>query len=133
VSDIEAGMARCWEEIAAARLLSSEGFGAQAVSRCYYAAFHATEAALLSLGATRPKHAGVISAFGQLVVKGEGLDEQAGRLLRSLHDRRSHADCDLGPVPLQSKTPHSSASGFIKVLRNANLGPTTQGSSGTPN
>jgi uncharacterized protein (UPF0332 family) len=94
-------MARCWEEIAAARILSREGFGAQAVSRCYYAAFYAAEAALLSLGATRSKHAGVIAAFGRLVVKGEGLDEQAGRLLRSLHDRRSHADHDLGPMPLQ--------------------------------
>ncbi|HKZ30236.1 MAG TPA: HEPN domain-containing protein [Acidimicrobiia bacterium] len=98
---VEAGMARCRDEIGAARVLSREGFAAQAVSRCYYAAFYAAEAALLSLGESRSKHAGVISAFGQLVVKGEGFDERAGRLLRSLYDRRSHADYDLGPVPLQ--------------------------------
>ena len=94
-------MARSREEIAAARLLSREGFAAQAVSRSYFAAFYAAEAALLSLGESRSKHAGVVSAFGQLVVKREGLDEQAGRLLRSLYDRRSHADYNLGPVPLE--------------------------------
>lgn len=94
-------MARCREEIAAAKVLTREGFAAQAVSRCYYAAFYAAEAALLSLGESRSKHAGLISAFGQLAVKREGLDERTGRLLRSLYDRRSHADYHLGPVPLQ--------------------------------
>lgn len=99
MSAVDEGMARCYEEIAAAKVLAREGFAAQGVSRCYYAAFYAAEAALLSLGESRSKHAGVISAVGQLVVKGEGVDERAGRLLRSLYDRRSHADCDLGPVP----------------------------------
>lgn len=99
MSAVDEGMARCWDEIAAAKVLAREGFAAQAVSRCYYAGFYAAEAALLSLGQSRPKHAGVISAFGQLVVKREGVDERAGRLLRSLYDRRSHADHDLGPVP----------------------------------
>ncbi len=99
MSAVEEGMARCWDEIGAAKVLAQAGFAAQAVSRCYYAVFYAAEAALLRLGESRSKHAGVISAFGQLVVKGEGVDERAGRLLRSLYDRRSHADCDLGPVP----------------------------------
>ncbi|MGH8935864.1 MAG: HEPN domain-containing protein [Acidimicrobiia bacterium] len=94
-----AGLARCREEIAAAEILAREGFPAQAVSRAYYAAFFAAEAALLSLGETRSRHAGVISAFGQLVVKDQGLNERAGRLLRSLYDRRSAADYGLGPVP----------------------------------
>lgn len=92
-------MARCFGEIAAAKVLAREGFAAQAVSRCYYAAFYAAEAALLSLGESRSKHAGVIAAFAQLLIKREGADERAGRLLRSLYDRRSHADHDLGPVP----------------------------------
>ena len=99
MSAVGEGMARCFDEIAAATVLVREGFPAQAVSRCYYAAFYAAEAALLSLGESRSKHAGVISVFGQLVIKGEGVDERAGRLLRSLHDRGSHADHDLGPVP----------------------------------
>jgi uncharacterized protein (UPF0332 family) len=95
----ETGIARSHDEIAAAGMLSRAGFAAQAVSRSYYAAFYAAEAVLLSLGESRSKHAGVISALGQLGVKQQGLDEQAGRLLRSLFDRRSYADHDLGPVP----------------------------------
>jgi hypothetical protein len=42
VSD-RTGLERCWEELAAARLLASEGFEAQAVSRAYFAAFFAAE------------------------------------------------------------------------------------------
>ncbi|MGH8924126.1 MAG: HEPN domain-containing protein [Acidimicrobiia bacterium] len=95
------GIARSRDEIASAKVLNKGGFPAQAVSRCYYAAFFAAEAALLSIGESRSRHAGVISAFGILVVQGEGVDEQAGRLLRSLYDRRSHAEYDFGPVPLE--------------------------------
>ena len=65
----EALIARGDTELLAARHLEEAGFSAQATSRAYYAAFYAAEAALLSLGETRSKHSGVISAFGLLVVK----------------------------------------------------------------
>jgi uncharacterized protein (UPF0332 family) len=86
------GLGRCREELAAARLLAANGFEAQAISRAYFAAFYAAEAALLALGQTRSKHAGVISAFIHLLVRGGRLDEQIGRLLRSLFERRNQAD-----------------------------------------
>jgi uncharacterized protein (UPF0332 family) len=76
-------------EIAAARLLASAGFTAQAVSRAYFAAFFAAEEALLALGETRSKHAGVLSAFARRVVREGGLEEATGRLLRSLFERRN--------------------------------------------
>jgi uncharacterized protein (UPF0332 family) len=85
--------------LAAARLLADNGFGAQAVSRAHYAAFFAAEAALLHVGETRAKHSGVVSAVGRLLVRERGMDERAGRLLRSLFDRRSQADCGLAEVP----------------------------------
>jgi uncharacterized protein (UPF0332 family) len=53
-----AGLARCREELAAARLLADKGFEAQAVSHAYFAAFFAAETALLALGETRSKHSG---------------------------------------------------------------------------
>jgi uncharacterized protein (UPF0332 family) len=86
------GLARCREELAAARLLAEKGFEAQAVSRAYYAAFFAAEMALLALGETRSKHSGVISAFVHLLVRSGQLDEETGRLLRSLFERRNQAD-----------------------------------------
>lgn len=93
------GLVRARRELAAAELLAEHGFSAQAVSRAYYAAFYAAEAALLTLGETRSKHGGVIAAFSQLLVRDRGLDDQAGRLLRSLFERRSQADYDIGDVP----------------------------------
>jgi uncharacterized protein (UPF0332 family) len=96
---IEEGVARARQELAAARLLADNGFGAQAVSRAYYAAFYAAEDALLYGGETQVKHSGVVSAVGRLLVRERGLDERAGRLLRSLFERRSQADYGLADVP----------------------------------
>jgi hypothetical protein len=46
-------LTRAREELAAARLLGDGGFPARAVSRGYFAAFYAAEAALLALDETR--------------------------------------------------------------------------------
>jgi uncharacterized protein (UPF0332 family) len=95
VSDrIDALLADARNEIAAVRTLSAGGFARQAHSRAYYAAFYAAEAALLVLGETRSKHAGVIAAFGRFVVKDGGLDPDIGRLLRRLFQARNVADDD---------------------------------------
>jgi uncharacterized protein (UPF0332 family) len=97
----EPGLERCWEELAAARLLAGKGFEAQAVSRAYFAAFFAAEAALLALGETRSKHSGVLSAFVHLLVRGGQLDQEIGRLLRSLFERRNEADYSPVDVPAE--------------------------------
>ena len=90
---------RAHEELGAAQALRERDFTAQAVSRAYFAAFYAAEAAVLSVGETRSKHAGVISAFLRLVVRDGGCDERAGRLLRDLFERRGQADYSTDPVP----------------------------------
>jgi uncharacterized protein (UPF0332 family) len=97
----QAALERCWEELAAARLLRGEGFEAQAVSRSYFAAFFAAEAALLALGETRSKHSGVILAFVRLLVRGDHVDQDIGRLLRSLFERRNEADDSPVDVPAE--------------------------------
>ena len=95
------GLERCREELAAARLLAGKGFEAQAVSRAYFAAFFAAEAALLTLGETRSRHSGIISAFVHLLVRGGQLDEEVGRLIRSLFERRNEADYPPVDVPAE--------------------------------
>lgn len=95
------GLERCSEELAAARLLAGKGFEAQAVSRAYFAAFFAAEAALLALGETRSKHAGIVSAFVYLLVRDGQVDEEIGRLLRSLFERRNEADYSPVDVPAE--------------------------------
>jgi uncharacterized protein (UPF0332 family) len=95
------GLARSREELAAARLLAGEGFEAQAVSRAYLAAFFAAETALLALGETCSKHSGVISAFVHRLVRDGQLEEETGRLLRSLFERRNEADYAPVAVPME--------------------------------
>jgi len=68
---------------------------------CLFAAFFAAEAALSALGETRSKHSGVISAFVHLLVRGGQLDEETGRLLRSLFERRNEADYAPVDVPVE--------------------------------
>jgi uncharacterized protein (UPF0332 family) len=91
-------VARSRREIDAARLLAGGSFAEQAISRAYYAAFYAAEAALATLGERRSKHSGVISAFGRLVVREGGLEEESGRVLRSLFEQRNSADYDEVPA-----------------------------------
>jgi uncharacterized protein (UPF0332 family) len=87
-------------DLEAARTLLRGGYKAQAISRAYYAAFYAAEAALLRIGETRSKHAGVISAFRKRVVKEGGVDPDLGAALASLF--RLRLDADYGPGPLNA-------------------------------
>jgi len=93
------GLDRAHQELEAARLLAQAGFGPQAVSRAYYAAFYAAEAALLELGGTRSRHSGVIAAFIRHAVHDGAFDDNTGRLLRSLFERRGQADYGVAAVP----------------------------------
>jgi uncharacterized protein (UPF0332 family) len=90
-------LARSRRELEAARLLTEGSFAAQAISRAYYAAFYAAEEALATLGERRSRHSGVISTFVRLLVRERGLEEETGRLLRSLFERRNSADYDEAP------------------------------------
>ena len=95
------GMDRARRELEAAELLASHGFAAPAVSRAYYAAFYAAEEALGLVGVVRSKHSGVVAAVATVLVRQHGLDAEAGRLLRSLFERRSRADYSLDDTPTQ--------------------------------
>lgn len=111
------GLARSRQELEAARLLAESGFGAQAISRAYFAAFFAAEAALLLLGETRSKHSGVISAFGRRVVREGGFEEATGRVLRSLFERRNEADYGFGSAaPVEADTALGDAEQFVDAV-----------------
>ncbi len=94
-------MDRAGQELEAAELLAGHGFAAPAVSRAYYAAFYAAEEALALIGVVRSKHSGVVAAVATILVRQHGLDPEAGRLLRSLFERRSRADYSLDDTPTQ--------------------------------
>jgi uncharacterized protein (UPF0332 family) len=52
MKDEREDLTRSRQKLNAARLLAESGFGAQAISRAYFAAFFTAEAALLLLGET---------------------------------------------------------------------------------
>ena len=93
---------RSREELGAARKLVESGFMAQAIAHAYYAAFFSAEAGLLALGETRSKHSGVISAFGERVVKSRGFDSAVASTLRKLFEVRNRATYDNVPVDDQT-------------------------------
>lgn len=95
--EVTALLERAQQDIAAARSLIAQEFHAVAISRSYYAAFYAAEGALLALGKSRSKHSGVISGFGEFVVRGEGFDKELGAVLRRLFDLRIDVDYSLLP------------------------------------
>jgi uncharacterized protein len=88
-------LARAGRELAATEVLIEAGFPEQAVSRSYYAMFHAAVGALLTLGETRSKHSGVISAFSRLMVHQGGFDPEVARPLRRLFRQRNEVDYGL--------------------------------------
>jgi uncharacterized protein (UPF0332 family) len=78
--------------IRSAELLSAEEDYDSAVSRLYYAMFYCAEALLHSKGLTYSSHRGVISGFGQHLVKTEELPAEMHRWLREAFDKRQVGD-----------------------------------------
>lgn len=93
------GIARAREELFAAHLLATTQFAAQAVELAHNGALAAAEAALEALDKVSPAEPKAqVTAFLRQVVRERGLDPEAGRLLRSLHNRAVLAAVN-GDVP----------------------------------
>ena len=96
-------------------MLASAGFADQAISRAYYGAFYAAEAALIALGETRSKHSGVVAAFGRLVVREGGFDATLGGELRRLFELRNAADYSWLDAPYpEADDPIGAATRFVE-------------------
>ena len=111
------GVERAREDLFAAHLLATTGFGAQSLAVTARAALTAVAAALVELGRVPPPDpAGVAAAFVRHVVRERGLDPETGRLLRSLHNRAVLAD-ETGVVP-QEELPRaiSDATAVVDVV-----------------
>lgn len=108
---------RCDVELAAAKLLLDKGFFAQAISRSYFAAFYAAEAALSARGVIRSKHSGVVVAFNREFVKTGAVEVGVGRRLRAIFELRNEAD--YVPSPLTSDDARSAMESARAIVRAA--------------
>ncbi|MBI1883907.1 MAG: HEPN domain-containing protein [Chlamydiae bacterium] len=66
-----------------------------AVSRAYYAAFHAAQAVLLTEGLSAQTHQGLVNLFGLHFVKTGKVDRKFGRYLSNLKDDRENGDYEI--------------------------------------
>ena len=71
----------------AKRLLASGDYE-DAISRAYYAVYHATQALLLTEGQHAETHKGVVTLFGLLFVKTGKFSKNFGKYLANLKDDR---------------------------------------------
>ena len=66
-----------------------------AVSRAYYAVFHAAQALLLTEGHTADTHKGVVTLFGLFFVKTGKVAKHIGKYLANLKDDRESVDYEI--------------------------------------
>ncbi len=104
-----------------ARLALTDGDAASAGNRAYYAMFYAARAALLFVSderlAASKTHSGLISSFGQHLVKAGKLPAELGRALSVESHRCQVSDYDGGDVSFESaKSSISSAEKFITTI-----------------
>jgi uncharacterized protein (UPF0332 family) len=88
-------MQKAYEKVAAARSLTRSGHHDDAISRAYYAMFHAASAVLLSLGITVDSHSALKAMFGLHLVKTGEIDREYGKSLSRLKDDRENGDYDI--------------------------------------
>jgi len=83
------------KKLAVADKLLQSGDYDDAVSRAYYAAFHAAQALLLSEGEKAETHKGVVTLFGLFFVKTEKFSKKFGKFLANLKDDRESGDYEV--------------------------------------
>lgn len=92
---LQASLEKSREKLRVAEYLLGAGAYDDAVSRAYYAAFHAAHAALLTEGLTATTHQGLVNLFGLHFVKSGKLPRELGKFLANLKDDRETSDYEL--------------------------------------
>ena len=90
--EIRANWSRAVESLAAAKVLVEAGHADFAASRCYYAAFYAACALLLSEDRDFAKHSGVLAAIHKDFVRTGRLAAEHGRAFSWLFELRGIGD-----------------------------------------
>jgi uncharacterized protein (UPF0332 family) len=89
------------------------------VSRCYYAMFFMSEAALLTKSLSASSHKGVISLFGEHFVRTGIFERDLGKALNDAYDKRLVGDYGVGftITEQQAKDSLETALNFVQKLR----------------
>jgi uncharacterized protein (UPF0332 family) len=112
-------LAKAHQALGSARTLLKSGDSEGAISRAYYAMFHATRAFLVKRGIFRHKHSAVIAAFGQAAVKTGLVPDEIHRLLIRGFEDRNAADYDPAweGTPIDSQEAIQGAARFLRHVK----------------
>lgn len=91
-----------------------------AVSRAYYAVYHATQALLLTEGVKGESHKGLITLFGLLFVKTGKFDKNIGKILMNLKDDRESGDYEIFSY-IEMETAQTALQEAEEFLRESNI------------
>ncbi len=102
----------------AGKLLQSGDYE-DAVSRAYYAVYHAVQALLLTEGEKAESHKGAVTLFGLLFVKTGKFERNLGKYLANLKDDRESGDYEvLSYIDKETaETAISEATEFLKAAK----------------
>lgn len=119
VSLIKGYMDKAKKKLEVAKKLLREKEYEDAVSRAYYAVFHAAQAVLLTEGLSAGTHQGVVTLFGLHFIKTGRIDKKFGRFLTNLKDDRENGDYGLFSVIDEETAVESidEADKFIKEMQ----------------
>lgn len=92
---IDGYMEKAKKKLEVAGKLLKSGDYEDAVSRAYYAVFHAAQALLLTEGERAESHKGVVTLFGLLFVKTGKVSKNLGKYLANLKDDRESGDYEV--------------------------------------
>ena len=92
---LKGSLDKAHDKLRVAEQLLRDGAHDDAVSRAYYAAFHAAHAVLLTEGLTATTHQGLVNLFGLHLVKTGKFDKRFGRYLANLKDDRETSDYEI--------------------------------------
>jgi uncharacterized protein (UPF0332 family) len=112
-------MQKAEKKLVVAKKLLKSGDYEDAVSRAYYAVYHAAQALLLTEGEKAETHKGVVTLFGLLFVKTGKFSKNIGKYIANLKDDRESGDYEIfSYVDRESaETAVSEAREFIKEAK----------------
>ena len=116
----EASLERADKALRSAKRLLEE-FPEDAVSRAYYAMFHAARAILHVKGIKAKTHGAVISMFGKEIAEKGIVDKELGRILNRAFDLRQKSDYEID-VEIKSGDVEEivkDAERFIKMVKHS--------------
>ena len=118
-ADLSALLKNAYEKLETARILYENARYDDAVSRAYYAAFHAMTAALLSKDLSYSSHGQVIGAFNREFIKTGIFPKKYSSIIQALFDDRQIGDYGIF-VKISKSTAHehiNKAEKLIEAIR----------------